>query len=519
MLSGLSVKNIRALRDSGEIAVKKLNILVGMNSSGKSTLLRLFPLLRQSVEVRTKGPILWYGRLVDFGSLAEVKSAGSSNSPVTLTLSIEPVRRLNRQSRFVVKVGAFSYRLPRTLKLTLEIDKGSNDSGFVSRVGLLIAEDAVSIHYTANQVKLIEINGFKFEPSSDQLWLSYSDSKVPGITYMSKKTGEGAGQYYSEDQGWLAARIVSHLKGIAHGNISKEKLALVANELGYTPLDEFRRQLANLTTAPDSLRFDLLGRDMRDTYLSVLRALLLLRALPDVMKEVGERFHALGKGVRYIEPLRASVERYYRLQDLAVDEIDSSGANTAMYLHSLSRYDKDRLRKWMIENLNFHAFTEVVGGNVEIKIVIGSEILGRNVTDLGFGYSQVLPVVLQLWHSYVRAIGRLEVDPTVVAIEQPELHLHPRYQALLADVFARVATGGEKSQKSVAHIPMFVETHSEHIVNRLGSLVAQGVIDRDDVQVLLFEREDGVTSVKSVGFDSDGILGDSWPLGFFVPEA
>ncbi|UUE97028.1 hypothetical protein NDY24_13960 [Xanthomonas hortorum pv. pelargonii] len=57
--------------------------------------------------------------------------------------------------------------------------------------------------------------------------------------------------------------------------------------------------------------------------------------------------------MKYIEPVRASVERYYRLQDLAVDEIDSSGANTAMYLHSLDMRDKEDLKQWMKSNLGF----------------------------------------------------------------------------------------------------------------------------------------------------------------------
>lgn len=515
MLSGLSVRNVRALRDSGEISVKKLNILVGMNSSGKSTLIRLFPLLRQSVEVRTKGPILWYGRLVDFGSLAEVKSEGASAKPVTLSFSIEPARRLARSAKIVVKEGVVRYRLPRVIKLTLDIDKGANESGFVSRVELVMGEDIVNISYSSHHVKAIDINGFKFEPSSDQVWFAHSEAKVPGLMYLSKK-GEGDGIFYAEDRQWITSRIAGHLRLIAHGNTSLEKLKLVANQLSYAPVDEFRRQFSSLTTAPESLRIDLSHRDSRSTYLVALRAYLLLRALPEVMKEVGERFEALGKGVRYIEPLRASVERYYRLQDLAVDEIDSSGANTAMYLHSLNLYERRRLTTWMRDNLGFYAFTESAGGNVEIKIVVGSEKLGRNVTDLGFGYSQILPVVLQLWHSYVRSVGRQQSDASVVAIEQPELHLHPRYQALLADVFARVSSSADKTSRS---IPMFVETHSEHLVNRLGRLVSEGVIGPGDVQIVLFERKDGSTSVKSVGFDKDGVLEESWPLGFFVPEA
>lgn len=515
MISGLSIKNIRALRDTGEVKVKRLNVLVGKNSSGKSTLIRLFPLLRQSVEVRTKGPILWYGRLVDFGSLGEARSEGVQDEPVSLAFNLEMAARAARSSKIVIKPGIARYQLPKAVYVGLDIDKGPSESGFVSRVEIKIGEDLAVITYSAHRVKTIEINDLTFEPASDQIWFSSSESKIPWLSFLTKKSSEEGGQFYIDDRVWVTTKIASHLRTVAHGNTSIEKLRVVANQLTYMSVDDFKSQMSALTTAPESLTLELASRDVRSPFHTTLRAYLLLRALPEIVREIGENFDALGKGVRYIEPLRASVERYYRLQDLAVDEIDSSGANTAMYLHSLSDNERRKLRTWMKRSLGFYAYTEAAGGNVEIKIVVGQEKKGWNVTDLGFGYSQILPVVLQLWHSYERPPGRQRIDASVVAIEQPELHLHPSYQALLAEVFSRVSA----SRRSDRVVPMFIETHSEHLVNRLGDLVAEGELDRNDVQIILFEKLKGVTTVRAVGYDLDGVLEDSWPLGFFVPEA
>ena len=64
----LRIRNLRSLEDTGPIELRPLTLLVGKNSSGKSTLLRVLPLLRQSIEVDTAGPLLWFGRYVDFGS-------------------------------------------------------------------------------------------------------------------------------------------------------------------------------------------------------------------------------------------------------------------------------------------------------------------------------------------------------------------------------------------------------------------------------------------------------------------
>jgi AAA15 family ATPase/GTPase len=66
---GFGVKNLRCLTDTGVVAMKPITLLVGRNSSGKSTFLRALPLLRQSVETPRQSPILWFDpQYVDFGS-------------------------------------------------------------------------------------------------------------------------------------------------------------------------------------------------------------------------------------------------------------------------------------------------------------------------------------------------------------------------------------------------------------------------------------------------------------------
>lgn len=68
MLKSIKIENLRSLKDTGYIELKPLNILLGANSSGKSTFLRSFPLLTQSVRKELRGPISWFDdSLVDFG--------------------------------------------------------------------------------------------------------------------------------------------------------------------------------------------------------------------------------------------------------------------------------------------------------------------------------------------------------------------------------------------------------------------------------------------------------------------
>ena len=83
-LEAFGVKNLRCLKDTGFVPIRPITVLVGRNSSGKSTFLRAFPLLRQSVETARNSPILWYHeRYVDFGSLKDAASNRLSEPSVT----------------------------------------------------------------------------------------------------------------------------------------------------------------------------------------------------------------------------------------------------------------------------------------------------------------------------------------------------------------------------------------------------------------------------------------------------
>ena len=71
-----------------------------------------------------------------------------------------------------------------------------------------------------------------------------------------------------------------------------------------------------------------------------------------------------------------------------------------------------------------------------------------NIADVGFGVSQVVPIVIQ---------GLLMGDTESLILEQPEIHLHPKMQMKLADFILSLALSGKK---------VIIETHSEHMINR-----------------------------------------------------
>ena len=116
-------------------------------------------------------------------------------------------------------------------------------------------------------------------------------------------------------------------------------------------------------------------------------------------------------------------------------------------------------------------------------------------TNVGFGLSYVLPVVLALL-----------VEPdTLCLIENPESHLHPRGQTKLGELAARAAKAG---------VQVFVETHSDHFMDGVRIAVRDGLIAPEDVAFHYFERQGGKAVVSSPQVDADGRLSE-WPAGFF----
>lgn len=147
-----------------------------------------------------------------------------------------------------------------------------------------------------------------------------------------------------------------------------------------------------------------------------------------------------------------------------------------------------------------------------------------NMADVGFGYSQILPIITKLWFyqysssknfDYWRIIGQRRL----VTMEQPELHLHPAYQAKIADAFiASVFAKNEDGTIKNDTPRIIIETHSEAIINRIGRRIREGALPADYVNVVLFEKsvDDKETHVVQTKYDKKGQL-ENWPIGFFDP--
>ena len=158
------------------------------------------------------------------------------------------------------------------------------------------------------------------------------------------------------------------------------------------------------------------------------------------------------------------------------------------------------LTKWVKAERIDDVSVNLKVGRLPVISGVASEKDTVDIADVGFGVSQVLPVLV--------ALAVAEPDQ-MVYIEQPELHLHPRAQVALAEVLADAAKRG---------VRVVVETHSPLLLQGIMTLIAEDKLESDNVMLHWFQRdEEGKTEITSVEPDENGAYGD-WPEDFMEAE-
>lgn len=155
---------------------------------------------------------------------------------------------------------------------------------------------------------------------------------------------------------------------------------------------------------------------------------------------------------------------------------------------------------WLREMGLIHSFSvvEIAPGSNRWQAKIrtrpgASEVL---LTDVGFGVSQVLPVITLL--QYVP-------EGSTVILEQPEIHLHPLAQAALADVIIQAAVHRK--------VQIVLESHSEHLLLRLQRRIAEEVLRHDEVKLYFCDAPNGTSTLTPLDVDLYGNI-KNWPDRF-----
>lgn len=226
----------------------------------------------------------------------------------------------------------------------------------------------------------------------------------------------------------------------------------------------------------------------------------------------------------YLGPLRKHPQRTYQWSGDTPEGVGQMGESTiAAILAAQSEGRKlnrgpgmhrqsfaEFVAGWLKDLGVIHSFVvkPVVEGRKEYEVLVRTHAKAPEVkiTDVGFGVSQVLPVLVQAFYCQPNS---------TVWMEQPEIHLHPQVQAELADVF--ISAIRSRQDGSPRNVQLIIESHSEHFLNRLQRRIAEGNLTPDDVAIYFCKREGGAAELEPLNLNLYGDI-ENWPNNFFGDE-
>jgi predicted ATPase len=209
----------------------------------------------------------------------------------------------------------------------------------------------------------------------------------------------------------------------------------------------------------------------------------------------------------YLGPFRQPPQRRYATRGSSPVEVGPMGESTITLLanetvQSQSRKHKDQIAEWL-EHLN-------LAKGIDVARVASSDLFDINITlkdnktfsiaDLGYGLSQVLPVLTQC---------SFAPSKSTLLFEQPEIHLHSLSARKLSKVF--IDTVKEKK----CHI--VIETHSPELIKQFIQDTQSGKLKKDELVIYRVTREDGKSRVKEIEIDENFDVYDNWEKGISIP--
>jgi hypothetical protein len=433
-------QNFRGFESTGWVDVRPITIFVGSNNTGKSSLIAPLLLLKQTVRSRTPDvPLVSRGELANVGSFRD----------------------------FV-----FRHELDRSVSFDLRMHSHKPD-GDEEPLGRY-APGELRTEFSAEQGNIV-LNRYQVYDIFRRLYLSRKRTATGRYTLTGLTLPRAAAGNRRAAQSDAAARSEHPHHFLFRGMSVIEAQLEQSRHLESDDRDE------PTETAP--------GFDVSEW----------AREYYQVASTTSAMVNTLLRETSYLGPLREPLRRVYELSGDPPRDVGTRGEfapellyrnedQLSEFRHWLSVFGLGRsIRATPSREDAFSLYFPAGGGRPSV-----------NLADVGFGASQILPMIVQ---------GITAAEGQLLMMEQPEIHLNPRLQSRIADFLAFMAS----TDKGV-----IVETHSEHLLLRLRTLMASGEIDDDDVAIYFVDREKGRSRVRPIPVRANGYIAPSdWPRGFF----
>ena len=407
MITELSAQNFKSWKDTGELRFAPITGFFGANSSGKTSILQVLLMLKQTVDHSAKQWDEW----ISFGNESSLVNLGSFDDVI------------HQHSQDLSLGVSVSWKLSEELKINRHLTDSLSFSTSIGKTYDLPVLESYS--YSANGQK------WQVEWNSSDWKFKFPDFLV--------KTGD---PIYSA--GEIETRPFSFYKIHIPDNHHETLLPLIGS------LESLFNRIFYLGPLRDNPRphFNWTGNPPQG---------------------VGRH------GQEMVSALFSS-----RLQSSDLDE------HVPKWLQSLGLIDSYRLAPVPRTERAYEFLVTKHKGGAEVRL-----------TDVGFGVSQVLPVLILCYYA---------PEGSILILEQPEAHLHPKVQSELGDVIIDAVKNRD--------LQIIVESHSEHLLHRLMLRTAEEQLSVGDTALYFCQINEGVSEIEPLHVDEYGNIAN-WPQEFF----
>ncbi|MBE8577480.1 AAA family ATPase [Vibrio sp. OPT18] len=451
----IQITNFKAITQKQEFDLDNINIISGQNSGGKSSLIHALLFLKQNIEDRHEREALKFNKpLLSLGRFEDITSKNHNDGIMKFSFILD-------REEFVEKSFYVSRRVKELLSnigkviYTVEFESKRQNVGHRTYIRS-ITISLFDLGDKEQQIKYKRTRGedftLSFSDNFDQYYIITDDSF--DINNAEIKTKISVGDF-----------LLSH----SHVRVTHND-----NNLW------LRLPIVDITTRAISKKFE---------------------------------------NIYYIGPLRESPKSYYYFEDSGSSLVGTRGEYTPQFL---AKHQKDKVefyeyesneitsssilestRYWICDFFKLASDISLEkdknGVLYQVKLSLPNSNTKVSINNVGFGISQVLPIIVQ---------SMALPEKSILILEQPEIHLHPTVQAKIFDFLHALHKKG---------ISTIVETHSDHLITRMRRRVAESESELEKIINLIFveySKDNNNTKYSKMSLDELGNF-NLWPDGFF----
>lgn len=444
MIKSLRFKNFKGWKDTGKIDFSRITLFMGSNSSGKSSIGQFLMLLKQSCSSADRKTVLFLG---------------DSTSVVELGGPIDMLYEHNIEDMLEFE---YSWQLPEPLILANMTDDATQQKIVINEIEF---SNQIAVH--DKDIQTLEVEK-----------MLYTLQKQDRTTF----------------------------------SVGMDRVQKASSARAYKTITQnydIKRVPGRAWEMPSPYRFYGFPEEMISYHKNAY-----------FTPQLNAAHENLFSHISYLGPLREKAERQYRWTGFIPDSVGQSGINTIRALLAA----KTEKRKYNFKPKQQYSSLDTVVAKAlkemglvedfmiqrvadrqdyEVKVKTKGSHTFTDVPDVGFGISQVLPVLVQLYYAPANSI---------IIMEQPELHLHPKAQSALADIMIQAISARENN--APRNIQLIIETHSEHFLRRFQRRIAEDKLSNAYFSAYFANNDVSPTHLEPLELSSFGEI-MNWPKNFF----